>query len=173
MRTLANWKSITPSDGGNRLPAGGYVVAITSIEDVADKEYLKFNYDIAEGEFIGYWGDFEKRMNWAANTFYRSYKETAEGMFKHFINCVLGEDAASTWNFNERDLIGKKFGIVLGEEEYEKNDGSIGTRFRLASVKTADEIRKGDYTVPNKKELEKKNSSPDGFFPTDNDIPFA
>jgi len=171
MKSINNWTNITPNDGGNRLLAGGYVVEITTIEDVADKEYLKFTYDIVEGQFTGYWYDFEAKRGWCPNTFYRSYKESALGMFKHFINCVNGSD--KEWDFNEQGLIGKKFGIVIGEEEYEKNDGSVGTRFRLVSVKTAEDIRKGDFSIPDKKLLEKKETTTSGFFPTDNDIPFA
>lgn len=173
MNKINNWQNVVANDGNNRLPAGGYVVEITNIENVADKEYLKFDYDIVEGQFTGYWYDFEAKRGWCPNTFYRSYKESALGMFKHFINCILGEEGAKNWDFNEANLTGKKFGIVIGEEEYEKNDGSIGTRFRLVSVKTADEIRKNDFTVPDKKCLEKKSAPTDGFFVTDNDIPFA
>lgn len=173
MNRINNWQNVVATDGGNRLPAGGYVVKITFIEDAPDKEYLKFDYDIAEGNFKDYWTDFASQRGWSPNTFYRSYKEKAQGMFKHFINCILGEDGAKNWDFNEQGLVGKPFGIIIGEEEYEKNDGSIGTRFRLVSVKTAEEIRKGDWTVPEKKTLAKKDAPTDGFFVTDNDIPFA
>ena len=37
-----------------RLPAGGYVARITKVTDVPEKNHLHLEFDIAEGEYMGY-----------------------------------------------------------------------------------------------------------------------
>ena len=48
---------------------------------------------------------------------------------------------------------GQFVGLVLGEEEYKKNDGTVGTRLYVKDIKTVEEIRKGDFKVPALKKL--------------------
>ena len=50
-----------------RPPAGGYVVRITNVEDVAGREYLNVVYDICEGDYAGFYSDdFGRRNDWDA-----------------------------------------------------------------------------------------------------------
>ena len=48
-----DWNNV--KENGSQLPAGGYVCGITSVEDVPEKEYLKFEFDVAEGEYKNYY----------------------------------------------------------------------------------------------------------------------
>ena len=43
----------TKASGGeyDKLPAGAYICVIKTVEDVPDKEYLKIEYDIADGKY--------------------------------------------------------------------------------------------------------------------------
>lgn len=50
-------------------------------------------------------------------------------------------------------MCGKVIGIVLGEEEYRKNDGGIGTRLYVAQVRSIKSIETGDFKVPELKKL--------------------
>ena len=55
MRTIENWENITPSYGGEgrkEIP-GGYIVKITYVEDVKEKEYLRIEWDYTDGEMAG------------------------------------------------------------------------------------------------------------------------
>lgn len=143
------------------LPAGGYIVKIENVEDVADKEYLKVSFDIDEGEFKGFYKDqyvnstFENKK-WAGN-FFRSYKENALPFFKGFITAVQNSNKGYKWANDETTLKGKKVGIVLQEEEYIKtmgaNAGQVGTRLMLQEVHSVDEIKKGNFTLKPKKTL--------------------
>lgn len=60
------------------------------------------------------------------------------------------------WNDDERTLVDKLVGIILAEEEYIKNDGSIGTRLKITRTIPVAKIRAGEYKVPGKKCLDKK-----------------
>lgn len=121
--------------GDFQRPApGAYVCTITSAEDVPAKEYLKIGYDIAEGEFKGYYSQMRKdHPDWTnAGTYYRSYKPTALNMFKRMCSAVSKSNNKFVFdgntNADESTLVGKKIGLVLQEEEYYSNDGEKRTR---------------------------------------------
>ena len=48
---------------------------------------------------------------------------------------------------------GKRIGIVLGEEEYQKRDGSVGNRLYVSAVRSVKAIQAGDFKVPPLKKL--------------------
>lgn len=161
-----NWKDVEPIDENRRrrLPAGGYVIRITNVENVAKKEYLKIEYDIAEGEHTGHYADLFERAKFWGGSFVRSYKESARGFFAGFLEAIEksnpGVVLRSENGLDERQLIGKTVGAVLGEEEYIGNDGSLKTRLKVAKVMAADRIRAGDFTVPELKRLESVAAPP-------------
>lgn len=164
-----------------RLAPGGYVIKITGVEDIPDKEYLRITYDIAEGPERGRYKD-EAPENAYRHQFIRSYKEKALGMFKAFIQAI---DETEETNFgemaekgiDEKHLKGVRLGVVFGYEEYEANDGNVKERLYVANCTTAEKIRNGSYKVPELKKL-KTASAPagspvPGFTPfNDEDVPF-
>ena len=172
-----NWNEVPDPVDLPRLVPGGYVCKITVATDEPKKEYLKLEYDIAEGEFKGHWNELYKSKGFWGGTFFRSYKEKALSMFKGFLTAVKESNPGFVFNNEEKRLEGKLVGLVLGEEEYRKNDGSDGTRLYVAAIRSVDKIRSGDYTVPPKKLLQAGNSGNNsGFYPVsgddDSDIPF-
>ena len=164
---------------------GGYICKIIDVEDVPMNEqnkgdYLRIEYDIADGEFKGYYKEqFDKwGGNWNAS-FIRSYKEKALGMLKHFTNCIEQSNAGYEWDWNEKGLIGKVVGLVLGEEEYENGKGEIKTKLVVKNIATVEDIKNGNFKTPAPKKLSVENSTNDfaGFTPiTDglmDDLPFG
>lgn len=184
MKRIENYETVQASSGEFARPtAGGYICKIIDVEDVPfNKEknkgdYLRIEYDIADGEFKGYYKEqFDKwGGNWNAS-FIRSYKEKALGMLKHFTNCIEASNAGYEWDWNEKGLIGKVVGLVLGEEEYENSNHEIKTKLVVSQVKTVEEIKNGDFKVPAPKKLAVEtstNSTPE-FMPLDDDdtLPF-
>ena len=170
MKPINNFDSVEVPNEHRRLTPGGYVCRITKVENVADKEYLRMEYDIAEGSLKGYWDDNDERYGWR-DSFVRSYKEKAHGFFKAFVQSVEQSNSGYVWKWDEQTLKGKLVGIVLSEEEYEKRDGSIGSRLKANKTVSVDRIRSGDYTVPAKKTLvvNERTSAP---AVADDDLPF-
>ena len=175
------WDNAVEYGDFERLPAGGYVCAITDASDVPDKEYLEITYDIAEGVYADFYSDeWGKEHPWA-HRFVRSYKEKAMGMMKGFLKAVdesNGTDFSSTVTkgLDEHKLIGKLVGLILREEEYESNRGDIRTRLIVHKTVSIDTVRSGNFKIPDIKRL---NGAPapesvvPGFGPvTDNDMPF-
>ena len=50
-----NLENIEEAKDFDRVQPGGYVCGITAVEDVVRKEYLKLEYDIADGPFKNYY----------------------------------------------------------------------------------------------------------------------
>ena len=181
MKPINNYETVQASSGEIARPqAGGYICKIVNVVDVpmnhttGKGDYLKIEYDIAEGDFRGYYKALVDRFGgtWNASLI-RSYKESALGMFKHFMNCVEKSNKNYEWDWNETGLIGKTVGFVLGEEEYENSMGQVKTRLAVKQVKTVDEIRNGDFTVPALKKLTATNAVTSPVQPvTEEDLPF-
>lgn len=182
MKPVKGYNNAQASEGFERLPAGGYIIKITGVKDDDEKQYLKIIYDIAEGPEKGRYAK-ETAENDYRHSFIRSYKESALGMFKAFI---LAVDAANGTNFNERiekgfpegELVGKIVGVLFGYEEYNANDGSVKERLRLVRFLNTEQVRAGDFKVPELKKLTGSSRPtpsgiPEGFSPlNDPDLPF-
>ena len=134
-------------------PPGGYICIITAVRDEPEKEYLVIEYDITEGEYTGYYAELESRRGFWGLSGVRSYKPQALPFFKGFITSVTASNPGYQFNNDEKTLIGKRIGLVLGEREYQKKDGSIGTKLDVDLTRSVDAIYTGDFTVPNKKLL--------------------
>ena len=167
------YNEATASTGGGefkKLPAGGYVVKIVAVRTEGEsygqvinypeeKLYIKLIYDIAEGEFAGYysddyWSDPEHDFG---HQIYLSWKNM--GAFKGNVHLIEdsnpGFDFMAAFNADQYGLmIGKQLGIVLGEEEYIANDGSVKTKFGFPRIKSVDAIREGKFKVPPLKKLD-------------------
>lgn len=159
-----NLDAVQEAQEFERLGPGGYVCGIIRAEDVPEKEYLRIEFDIADGPFKNYFRGMRERLaldSWpAAGVLYRSYKESALPFFKQFVTCVQVSNAGYVFKNDEATLARKLFGVVMGEEEYEKNDGTIGTRLKAATVRSVKSIREGDFKVPPLKKLK----SPTGAY---------
>lgn len=166
---------------GVRLPAGPYICKITKVEDITDKEYLKVTYDITKGDFAGYFTKGRaEHPDWAwYGSYVKSYKEKALPMLKRFCSAVSKSNGkyvfdAGAVNADEQTLVGKKVGLLFGEEEYFGNDGELKTRLYVYSEFPVDKL--ADQKVPKIKKLKEEapKTDSDGFLSAEDDdeIPF-
>ena len=72
MKPIKNIDSVQEAGDSRRLPAGGYVCKYTNVEDNSDKNYLYMEFDIAEGEYKGYYKELEERLDFWGGRCYRS-----------------------------------------------------------------------------------------------------
>jgi len=154
MKRIDDWENVEEAREFEKVQPGGYICRICTAEDVESKEYLKIEYDIAEGKFAGHYQELFKAKDFWGGTLFRSYKEAAKSFFKTFISAVEKSNSGFVWDFDETKLIGKMVGLVLAEEEYVGNDGTVKERLYVSSVKSVDAIRHNDYKVPPKKLIE-------------------
>lgn len=153
------------NDGSfEQLPAGVYCCKICQVKDEPDREYLYLEYDIAEGEHKGYFERLSDRAGFWGGRIYLSYKDKAESIFKRALKAINVSNGSYIFNpygdgknSDEKTLIGKIFWVVLHEEEYERNDGSTGTRITASATAFINEqqAKEGKF---NKKLLEKTSA---------------
>ena len=141
--------------------AGAYICIITKVEDISSKEYLKVTYDIAQGDFKGYYSDIrDSHPDWLwAGAYTKSYKPTALPMFKRFCSAVSKSNGKFIFdggqvNADEKTLVGKMIGLLFQEEEYYGNDGNLKTRLIVSKEFPIDQIDK--QKTPKKKEVADK-----------------
>lgn len=165
-----NWSNVEENKEFEKVTPGGYICGITAVKDEPEKEYLKVEFDIVEGNLKGYYKELYTNKGFWGGSFIRSYKETALSFFKGFLKAIELSNAgfkADDFDGDETKLRGKLIGLVLAEEEYKGNDGTVKTRIYVDAVHSADRIKKGDFKVPELKKL--ASTSDNGFF----DIPLA
>ena len=158
-----NWNDVQEATEYKTLPKGGYIIGIVAAEDVPEKEYLNIYWDVADGEFRGYFREMTRSMQergklesgkWAwGGIAKKSYKENALPFFKGFLTAVEQSNPGYKFNNDEKTLRGKLVGAVLAEEEYMGNDGSIKTKLVIHKFTSIEKIREGDFEVPPKKLL--------------------
>lgn len=177
-----NWDNVQEATRGQSLAPGGYICGILTAEDVPKKEYLRMEFDIAEGAHKNHFRQLKERTGWDGwpyeGSFVRSYKEKARPFFKAFITALELSNKGYKFNNDEHTLPRKLFGAVLAEEEYRGNDGKVKTRLYVYQIRSVKSIREGDFTVPEKKRLteaEPAYPAPGSFAPVtgdDDDVPF-
>lgn len=177
MKQIENWANIHESGSFHRLKPGGYLVKILNVQDVPDKQYLRISFDIADGSEKGFFkkqydSDTRTERKWPnAGSFVRSYKDSAAGMFKGFIGAVERSNKGFAWAWDEKALVGKVVGVIIGEEQYQNQKGQVRDRTYVASIRSIDVIKSGEYEVPEKKLLDVAKATTATPAPFDN--PFA
>ena len=165
MEKPKNWDSVQANTGDyESLKLGGHEVIIKSAEEyvgMTGNHSLKVEVDIAGNDEQRDF--FQKQYNnntnadkrWSsASTKYISLKDddNCVAMFKGFTTCVEKSNPGYTWNFDERTLIGKKLCGVYGLEEFEKQDGTVGTATKLVQFRSLDKLK--DVKIPKVKLLD-------------------
>jgi hypothetical protein len=145
--------SIEEATEYKRIGTGGFTCKITKVEDVTDKEYLKIEYDVADGDFKNYYQElFDSKSFWGGK-FIKSYKEKALPFFKGFITSIENSNKGFKFDNDETKLVGKLIGLIVGEEEYNKADGTVGNRLYVDKCTSVDKIKSGEFEVPAAKKL--------------------
>lgn len=156
MRNIDNWDDIQEQQPGEypRPAPGGYIARIVNVEDDEKKEYLRIEWDFDEGGYKGNNAETFNRAGFWPIALYRSYKLKAMGFFKAFKTSVEMSNRGYSFECARPGaLAGKLMGVVLGEEEYVKQDQTVGKRLYVYQVRSVKAIRDGDFDVPALKRL--------------------
>lgn len=185
-----NTEILSENGGRPKLPKGGYVLKIMSVEEATSQNenpYLKMMFDIAEGEYMSFFaedyaaqtGD-NRRWKLTNNLMIPtdSSKPYTRKLFKTFNTYC--EESNPGWHFDwmgdEKQYRGKLIGALINEREYETRNGSRGMATNIARFVTANTIRSGAYTIPNDVMLKTPAKTGDDFYTADtvddDDLPF-
>lgn len=138
------------------LPAGCYVCVIkqASVIDEYGKEKLAILFDIAEGEQK----DFYKSQYDAARASSSEakwkgvHKQIMSGTglpyFKGLITSIEKSNPGFVFKFgvdgNEKTLAGKKFGLVMGREQFKANDGNLKWATKVFQVRSLEGLKNAE-----------------------------
>lgn len=165
-----------------KLEPGGYVCKILQVK-AEDKDYgtlLRIAFDIAEGEYEGYYRRlFERKKQndpdakWPG-MYYQTVRQDDLRYFKGFMTSIEASNPGFKWNWDEKKLVGKLFGGVFGEEEFEGNDGMVHIAVKCRFVRSVESIREGKFKIPDIKKLTPKENEDNDWTPVDDDdeLPF-
>lgn len=165
MEKPKNWDSVQANTGDyESLKLGGHEVVIKNAYEytgMTGNTSLKIEVDIAgNDEQKGFYQkQYDNNTNsdkkWpSASCKYISLKEddTCLALFKGFTTIIEKSNSGYVWNFDEKTLIGKKICGVYGLEEYEKQDGTIGTATKLVQFRSLDKLN--EIKIPKVKLLD-------------------
>lgn len=141
----------------DRPAPGGYVAMIVQVDLEEEKQYIRLYLDIMEGQFAHYYEQMYDRFDFWALTNIRSFKPKALPFFKAMVTAVKESNPGFEWTGDEQALVEKYVGIILKNEQYTKNDGTLGMRLVVDRFTSVDKIRKGDFKVPETKYIESGN----------------
>ena len=148
-----NWNDVQDEI---RTPVpGGYAAKITRVEDNEEKEYLKIEWEFADGEFKGVNKEVYDAFGYWPLAFVCSYKEKALRFFKGFKTAIEESNPRFVFENNPQSLVGKFVGVVLGEEEYfSTKHNEVRKRLYVAEKRSGKAIREGNYDIPALKNLD-------------------
>lgn len=164
------------------LPAGLYVCIIKGAieEEKKGKKLLSIAFDIAEGEYKGF---YQQRYNADKNQdkkwpgVHRQYTEgKSVGFFKGMITSIEESNPGFKFDFDEQKLKGKKFGAVMGREQFLTSDGQKKFATKIFWIRSIEGLK--EATVPEDKLLSDNTAGypelempPTAPIPTDADLP--
>ena len=133
---------------------------IETVNNIKDKERIEIGLEFVDGDIKDYCKSIKDRFGFWPARCTKSYKDTALPFFRAFIEAVQKSNADTDGlvigdfeDVDETKLVGKLVGVVVGEREYDGNDGTrkTGLDWYNAEFMTVDEIRAGNFTVPDKR----------------------
>ena len=92
----------------------------------------------------------DKKWSPSATKYY-SLKEENYSILKGFITAVENSNPGFKFDMDEQKLLGRKVAGVFGLEEYEKEDGTIGTATKLTQIRSLDKLN--EIKIPRVKKL--------------------
>ena len=175
---------------GVALPKGGYVCKILNaqVKDGSNGQYVQIAYDIAEGEFQGYFRklyDAKKDENKKWSTYFFLNIPNDDGSeadartkksFKTFTNALEDSNEGYHFDWDETKFKDKLIGGLFRIEEYQRQDGKVGRSTKMGWACSVAKVRSGNYKLPDDKLLKPAASTPTDFMniPADinEEIPF-
>lgn len=199
MKKFNGYDDIQVNEGFVKLPAGGYKCFIKQAKvekwNNGNGESIVLCVDIKEGEFKDHFKkDFEsqtKDKKWRGiHRVGIPTDSSSEGMkkaFKSFVTVLENSNKGFTFPWDKEDadtckmLKDKLIGLVFGEEEYTKQDGSIGVSVKPFWPRSYDKVLEAD--VPERKKVQGASntsssastwnpSAPSAVDDSDDDLPF-
>jgi len=184
MKQIKDFKNVQGYSEYKALPKGAYVLKIMqAVPGNNDfNSWIEVSFDIAEGEYKDfYMQDWKNQTGedkkWRGT--YRLYETKDDGSeqdmwrartLKTFTTALEESNAGYHWDWDESKWKGLFVGGLFRNEQYQKNDGTIGNTVRMSRATTVECVRTGDYRLPNDRLVEASASTASTTVPGINDF---
>lgn len=144
------------------LPKGAYICKVmgASIGKSSSGEYIKVSFDIAEGEYAGFYAtDYRAQQGedkkWRGNYFLNIPADDGtekdgwtKRRFKTFTEALEECNPGYHFDWDETKFKGKLFGGLFNQREYKNQRGEYSWITNLAQVTTVEKIKSGSFKIP-------------------------
>lgn len=155
-----------------------------------NKRMLVLTLDIAEGKFKNYYRELTARFGDGKERYLKFYRlvdeEKSLPYFKGDIRAIEESNPGYQFTGDEHSLVRKYVGGMLRDEEYYRQDGSVGVTTKVAFLCSKETAMSGDLRVmpikrvqasgrpyvPGEDEGEVPSQEQNPFEPQDKDLPF-
>lgn len=150
-----------------QLPAGLYVCSIVQVTETQTKNgdpQIAILFDVAEGEHKGFYKAQYEASRGQENAKWKGVhrqRMTGTGLphFKGIITSIEKSNPGFSFQFdkegNEKTLVGKKFGAVMGREQFRAQDGSLKFSTKIFQIRSLEGLKEAE--VPADKLLDDAN----------------
>lgn len=159
MKALTNYDSVTASNGGGLLPAGGYACKIVRVNDhtTEPKPYLSVVYDVLDPatKQTMFANDLADGSNdWRHEFRFYMTSDFGVSRYKMLVECVERSVENKGFSYSNADgaeqtLVGKWVGFVIRHRLYTKksgpNAGKDGEALDLAAILTCSDALSGEF----------------------------
>ena len=144
-----------------QLPAGLYVCIVKQVNVQNDKdgrEQMIVLFDIAEGEQKGFFQkQYDARKQSSSDAkwggVHKQYThDKGLPFFKGMICSIEKSNNGYRWDWNEKGLVGKRFGGVFGREQFLTQDRQKKFATKLMQIRSVDGLK--DAVIPEDKLLD-------------------
>lgn len=169
MKKPNNWNEVQEFTNRPKLPLDAYVCKVkkAAIQNNGYGDQLCILFDIAEGEFAGFFGEeYKANQNqdkkwkgvlrvWLPKDDGSDKDEWTKRTLKGVVTSFEKSNPGYQFDWNEASLVGKMIGILFRNEEWEWED-KTGWAVRPFRAITVDRVRDEDFEIPKDKPLQKK-----------------
>lgn len=170
MEKPSGYDSVEPKNFGGSFETvkpGAYIgKVLRAAEDTSsnNNQMLVLSLDIVDGEYSDFYKNLSIKLDTNKLLKHRRVINTPGSMpyFKGDIKSIEQSNTGYLFDFNVNTLVGKNVGIVLGEEEYEKN-GEVKTALKINFLCSVEKVRSGTIKTPEKRLLDNSQQSQSSF----------
>lgn len=174
IRKFGDYEQTKAYGSFEQLPKGGYVMQIKGVETRTNQrvEYLFISADIYEGDYMQFFTREYKNQQSEDKKWHCNYLlniPTDDGSeqdgwtkrrFKTFTEALEDSNEGYHFDWDEQKFKGMLIGGLFNEREYETQKGDIRRATNWAGVTSVENIRNGDYTLPNDRLLDRGYNQP-------------
>lgn len=161
MKPIPGWDEVPAYTGeAMQLPAGLYVCIVKQATEQFTQDgrsQLAICFDIADGEYRDFYKkQFESRKQTSSDAKWGGvHKQFTQGkglpFFKGMICGIEKSNNGYKWDWNEKGLVGKRFGGVFGREQFLTQSGEKRFATKLVQIRSVDGLK--EAVIPEDKLL--------------------